>query len=205
MAGKLITLEGGEGAGKTTQQTAIQAYLQAKGIAVVLTREPGGTHLGEAIRGLVLGSEFVGMATDAELLLMFAARAEHLAKVIRPALAQGQWVVCDRFIDATYAYQGGGRGVAVERIALLEQWSLQGLVPDLTLWLDLAPEMGLARANKRGALDRFETEQQSFFQRVRAQYQQRAQQVPHRIQPIDAAQPIESVTRQIQAALDRLF
>lgn len=205
MAGKLITLEGGEGAGKTTQQTAIQAYLQAKGIAVVLTREPGGTHLGEAIRGLVLGSEFVGMATDAELLLMFAARAEHLAKVIRPALAQGQWVVCDRFIDATYAYQGGGRGVAVERIALLEQWSLQGLVPDLTLWLDLAPEMGLARANKRGALDRFETEQQSFFQRVRAQYQQRAQQAPHRIQPIDAAQSIESVTRQIQAVLDRLF
>ena len=150
MPGKFITVEGGEGAGKTTQLAFMREYLEQTGRPVVLTREPGGTALGEEIRALLLGHRHDGMALTTETLLMFAARAEHLERVIRPALAAGRWVLCDRFTDATYAYQGGGRGLSLERIAILENWVQGDLRPDLTLLFDLPVAAGLARAGRRG-------------------------------------------------------
>jgi len=165
--GLFITLEGGEGAGKSTQLAYIRQRLEAAGVTLHVTREPGGTPLGEQIRELLLDHRQTDMATDTELLLMFAARAQHLAERIRPALAAGEWVLCDRFTDATYAYQGGGRGIDSQRIAVLENWVQGTLRPDLTLLLDLPVNVGMARANGRGELDRFEREQQAFFDRVR--------------------------------------
>ncbi|TFF37208.1 dTMP kinase [Pseudomonas sp. RIT623] len=199
MSGLFITLEGPEGAGKSTNREYLAARLREQGIDVVMTREPGGTPLAERIRELLLAPSEEAMAVDTELLLMFAARAQHLAQVIRPALARGAVVLCDRFTDATYAYQGGGRGLPVERIAILESFVQGELRPDLTLVFDLPVEVGLARAAARGRLDRFEQEGQAFFEAVRQAYLQRAGQQPQRYSLLDAAQPLAAVQRAIDA------
>lgn len=201
MSGLFITLEGPEGAGKSTNREYLAARLREQGVDVVMTREPGGTPLAERIRELLLAPSEETMAVDTELLLMFAARAQHLAEVIRPALARGAVVLCDRFTDATYAYQGGGRGLPVERIAILESFVQGELRPDLTLVFDLPVEVGLARAAARGRLDRFEQEGQAFFEAVRQAYLQRAGQHPQRYSLLDAAQPLEAVQRAIDALL----
>ena len=201
MSGLFITLEGPEGAGKSTNREYLAARLREHGADVVMTREPGGTPLAERIRELLLAPSDEAMAVDTELLLMFAARAQHLAEVIRPALARGAVVLCDRFTDATYAYQGGGRGLPVERIAVLEDFVQGKLRPDLTLVFDLPVEVGLARAAARGRLDRFEQEGQAFFEAVRQAYLQRAAQAPQRYSLLDAGQPLEAVQRAIDALL----
>jgi dTMP kinase len=203
--GLFITLEGGEGGGKSTNLAYVADCLKNAGKPVCVTREPGGTPLGEAIRELLLNPDFEAMAADAELLLVFAARAEHLNRVIEPALAAGTWVVCDRFTDATYAYQGGGRGIQTRRIAQLESWVQADLRPDLTLLFDLPVEVGMARAGERGRLDRFEREQQAFFQRVRQAYLERAESASQRYRVIDAAVPLEEVRRQIDKVLTPLI
>ncbi|HHC72125.1 MAG TPA: dTMP kinase [Thiotrichales bacterium] len=199
--GAFITLEGIEGAGKSTCMALVSRRLREAGRAPLETREPGGTPLGEALRELLLGHRHDGMATDTELLLMFAARAEHLQQKILPALEGGRWVLCDRFTDATYAYQGGGRGIERERIGVLEQWVQRGLKPDLTLLLDLPPEVGLERAGRRSAPDRFEKEQRPFFERVRQAYLDLAAAEPGRFRVIDAARPLEEVERQVSGAV----
>ena len=201
MAGKFITVEGIEGVGKSTNIAHIRGLLEAAGIDVVMTREPGGTLLGEAIRGLLLDPRYTGMSPDCELQLMFAARAEHLARVILPALDQGQWVLCDRFTDATYAYQGGGRGIDVEKIARLEQWVQGDFRPDLTVLLDVPVGVGLVRAGNRGALDRFEQEQIEFFERVRQAYLDLAARHDGRYRVIDANQPLAGVQQQLDEVL----
>lgn len=200
--GFFITLEGGEGAGKSTQLAAIQDWLRARGRDVVVTREPGGTPAGERIRDVLL-HQSGEMDVETELLLMFAARAEHLTRVIRPALAAGKVVLCDRFTDATYAYQGGGRGVPTERIAAIESWVQKGLRPDLTLLLDLPVELGLGRAGQRSAPDRFEREQTQFFERVRAAYLAMATREKNRIFVIDASREATEVTRSIISVLEK--
>jgi len=184
--GKLITLEGGEGAGKSTLLAGLQRHLLAQGVDLVQTREPGGTPLGEAVRAIVLDPAHRGMSAESELLLMFASRAQLVRECIEPALAAGRWVLCDRFTDASYAYQGGGRGVPMERIALLEQWATHDLTPDLTLLLDLPVATGRARAAGRGEADRIEVEGDTFFERVRAAYRSRALAEPGRFRIIDA-------------------
>jgi dTMP kinase len=201
MTGRFITVEGIEGVGKTTNIDFIHRQLLAAGREVLLTREPGGTPLAEAIRGLLLDPEYTGMDARCELQLVFAARAEHLARVIRPALAQGKWVLCDRFTDATYAYQGGGRGIETSIIAALETLVQGDFRPDLTLLLDVPVAVGLARAGKRGALDRFEQEQVDFFDRVRLCYLDMAREHPARYRVIDAAQPLERVQQELAAVL----
>jgi dTMP kinase len=201
VSGLFITLEGPEGAGKSTNRDYLAARLREQGLDVVLTREPGGTPLAEKVRELLLAPSDEVMAADTELLLVFAARAQHLAEVIRPALERGAVVLCDRFTDATYAYQGGGRGLSVARIASLEQFVQGDLRPDLTLVFDLPVEVGLARAAARGRLDRFEQEGQAFFEAVRQAYLQRAQGEPQRYSLLDAAQPLEGVQRAIDALL----
>jgi dTMP kinase len=201
MKGKFITVEGIEGVGKTTNIAFIDKLISTAGKEVVLTREPGGTPLGEAIRGLLLDPQYTGMNADCELQLMFAARAEHLAEVVWPAMEAGQWVLCDRFTDATYAYQGGGRGIDVERIARLEQWVQGDFRPDLTLLLDVPVEIGLERAGNRGALDRFEQEEVAFFERVRQAYLEMARTHDGRYRVIDASQPLEAVQRQLAEEL----
>ena len=200
MNGLFITLEGPEGAGKSTNRDYLAMCLRAAGIEVLLTREPGGTPLAERIRELLLAPSDEAMAADTELLLVFAARAQHLAQVIRPALARGCVVLCDRFTDATYAYQGGGRGLSQQRIAELERFVQGDLRPDLTLLFDLPVEQGLARAAARGRLDRFEQEQRSFFEAVRQTYLQRAALAPQRYRLLDASQSLQ----QVQAAIDAL-
>jgi dTMP kinase len=201
MKGRFITVEGIEGVGKTTNIDFIHAQLQAAGRDVVVTREPGGTPLGEAIRGLLLDPAYTGMDSTCELQLMFAARAEHLASVVWPALEKGQWVLCDRFTDATYAYQGGGRGIDTGVIARLEALVQGDFRPDLTLLLDVPVEVGLARAGKRGALDRFEQEKVSFFERVRKSYLEMAESSPDRYRVVDASLPLDDVQRQIATIL----
>lgn len=199
--GLFITLEGGEGAGKTTSIAFVRAFLEKKGKKVLVTREPGGTPLGEKIRALLLeGRE--DMHADTELLLMFAARTEHLARVVNPALVAGIDVVCDRFTDATYAYQGGGRGVPAARIAVLEEWVQQGLRPDLTLLLDLPVDQGLKRAGQRSAPDRFEREAREFFERVRQSYLAIAAREPQRVKVIDASKDLVQVEQQLRAVLE---
>lgn len=205
MSGLFITLEGPEGAGKSTNREYLAERLLAHGIDVVLTREPGGTPLAERIRELLLEPSDEPMATDTELLLVFAARAQHLARVIRPALARGAVVLCDRFTDASYAYQGGGRGVPEERIASLENFVQGDLRPDLTLIFDLPVEVGLARAAARGRLDRFEQEGRVFFEAVRQAYLRRAASAPARYRVVDAAQPLEQVRRSLDALLPQLL
>ncbi|WP_455217770.1 dTMP kinase [Kaarinaea lacus] len=203
--GKFITLEGGEGAGKSTQLAYIEASLNKAGKTVHVTREPGGTALSEAIRELLLDHRNTAMGADTELLLMFAARAQHLSESILPALEQGKWVLCDRFTDATYAYQGGGRGISMERIAMLESWVQGELRPDLTILLDLPVNVGLSRAGQRGELDRFEREQQDFFERVRQTYLAMAAKYPERYRTIDASLEIPQVMAQIDEVLKPLL
>ena len=201
MKGQFITVEGIEGVGKTTNIGFIHQQLLAAGKDVLVTREPGGTSLGEAIRGLLLDPEYTGMDSTCELQLMFAARAEHLARVIRPALEKGQWVLCDRFTDATYAYQGGGRGIDTGVIARLEALVQGDFRPDVTLLLDVPVEVGLARAGQRGDLDRFEQEKVEFFERVRQAYLDMARQYAARYRVIDASQPLEQVQQQLELVL----
>lgn len=193
MKGKFITVEGSEGAGKSTNLDFIHQQLQSENKNVIITREPGGTELGEAIRELLLGHKHDGMSDDCELLLMFAARAQHLERVIKPALEEGIWVLCDRFTDATYAYQGGGRGIPAERIEALENWVQGELRPDLTLFLDLPVAVGMKRAGDRSAPDRFEKQQIDFFERVRACYLERANTNPERYRVINAEQTLGNV------------
>ena len=202
--GKFITIDGVEGAGKSTQIDFIRDYLSNKGINVILTREPGGTELGEKIRELLLSPETKSMHSETELLLMFAARNEHVHRKIMPALAQGDWVLSDRFTDASYAYQGGGRGLDINRIAQLEQWVLQDFIPDMTLLLDVPVELGMSRIESRGKKDRIELEAMDFFNRVRESYIDRSKQFPDRIKLIDSSQTVEFTTQQIKAVLDSL-
>ncbi len=201
--GRFITLEGSEGVGKSTNLDFVHQRLLAAGKRVIVTREPGGTDVSEKIRALLLDPANKTMVSDCELLLMFAARAQHLQEVILPAIERGEWVLCDRFTDATYAYQGGGRGIDVHRIASLETWVQGEVRPDLTLLLDIPVEIGLARAGERGALDRFEQEQLSFFERVRQSYLEQAAAAPQRYRVIDASQSLEAVQIQIASLLDR--
>ena len=205
MRGKFITLEGAEGVGKTTNREFIRRCIEMSGRTVIVTREPGGTPLAEEIRHLLLQKRDEKVAADAELLLIFSARAQHIAEVIRPALQRGEWLLCDRFTDATYAYQGGGRGIASGRIAALEEWVQGALRPDLTLLLDLPVAEGLQRAGQRSVPDRFESEQAAFFERVRLAYLALAQQHPARYRVIDAAQPLERVQERIQTVLTDFF
>lgn len=202
--GLFITLEGPEGAGKTTNREFIAEYLRQLGQQVLLTREPGGTELAEKIRELLLAEHSEPMASDTELLLMFAARAQHLQQLIMPALQEGKVVLCDRFTDASYAYQGGGRGLAAERIAILENFVQGSLRPDLTLLFDLPVEVGMQRARQRGQLDRFEQEHIEFFQAVRECYLERATAEPQRFRVIDAGQPLAQVQQQLQPVLQEL-
>ena len=199
---KFITIEGIEGAGKSTHIEFIQSYLSSKGIEVLITREPGGTPLSEDIRQLLLKQSAEPMDITAELLLVFAARAQHLTTVILPALGRGQWVLCDRFTDATYAYQGGGRGVPMEVINTLENLVQGDLRPDLTLILDIDVDTGLARVGKRGAKDRFEVEKNDFFEAVRHCYLQRADGDNQHYQVINAGLPLVSVQNEIRNILN---
>ena len=184
--GRFIVLEGGEGGGKSTQARLLRDALAAQGRAVILTREPGGSPLAEAIRGLVLGTWPEGVDPITEVLLIFAARAAHLHATIKPALAAGTDVICDRFVDASYAYQGEGRGLGAERIAVLEAFVLGDLKPDLVLLLDVAPETGVTRIAERGGNNRFDAESLDFMRRVRAAYRARAALAPERYALIDA-------------------
>lgn len=205
-AARFITLEGIEGAGKSTQVDTVAAEVRSAGHEVLVTREPGGTPLAEGVRALLLDHAHTGMAADTELLLVFAARAEHLAKVIRPALDAGRWVVCDRFTDASYAYQGGGRELGFERVAGLERWVQGEFRPHHTLLFDLPVAMGLARAGKRVANgDRFEAETVQFFERVRDAYLARARALPQRFVMLDAGAPIEEVTASVRKQVRALL
>ncbi len=201
MRGKFITVEGGEGVGKTTNMAYVRHWLSDRGIDFVATREPGGTPVAEKIRALLLDHHAEAVDPVAELLLIFAARAQHIASVIEPALARGTWVLCDRFTDATFAYQGGGRQLGLDRVAVLEDFVQGSLRPDLTLILDVAPEIGLQRASERGKLDRFEMEQVTFFERVRETYLALAQRDGERYAVVDASRPLDDVQRDIDAAL----
>ena len=203
MQARFITLEGGEGVGKTTNLAFIEHYLQRHGLEVLRTREPGGTPLGENVRSLLLDSAHVD--SRAELLLVFAARAQHIAEVIRPALDAGHWVISDRFTDASYAYQGGGRGIETSVIGFLEHWVQQELQPDLTLLLDSPLDVGMARARGRGNVDRFESEQEAFFERVRQVYLDRAAAQPQRIKRVDASGSLEDVQVELARHLDQLL
>ena len=206
MNGKFISIEGIEGAGKSTQLAFIEAYLKQQGKEVIVTREPGGTALGEQIRELLLAPRDEGMAVDTELLLMFAARAEHIEQVIKPAIERGDWVISDRFVDATFAYQGGGRGISNDRIEQLSAWTLNGLETDITFLFDLSVELGQQRViSRNGVVDRFEQEKAAFFQKIRDSYLQRSQQEPNRIKVIDASKTISDIEHQLTIALETLL
>ncbi|MBP5121258.1 dTMP kinase [Pseudomonas protegens] len=205
MTGLFITLEGPEGAGKSTNREYLAERLRAAGIEVLLTREPGGTPLAERIRDVLLTPVEEVMNADTELLLVFAARAQHLATVIRPALERGAVVLCDRFTDSTYAYQGAGRGLSLARIAALEDFVQGELRPDLTLVFDLPVDVGLARASARGRLDRFEQEGQAFFEKVREAFLARAAAAPQRYVLVDAAQPLAQVQQSLDSLLPQLL
>ena len=202
--GKFITVEGGEGVGKSTNIRELQSWLERRHIPYLLTREPGGTPLAESIRELLLDTREESVAGTTELLLIFAARAQHLAQVIEPALARGEWVICDRFTDATYAYQGGGRGVPPRQIASLEALVQGELRPDLTLLLDAPVAVGMARAGKRGELDRFEREERAFFQRVRNTYLERAAREPKRFRCVDTNRALDRIAAELAAIMDSL-
>ncbi|MET0988645.1 MAG: dTMP kinase [Steroidobacteraceae bacterium] len=208
--GRFITLEGGEGAGKSTQLALVGDVVRAAGYEVVATREPGGTPRAERIRELLLEKAAEPMPPSCELLLMFAARASHVENLIKPALERGAWVVCDRFTDASYAYQGAGRGMSLEPIRALETIVQAGLEPDLTLLLDTPVAVGLQRAQQRnssqhGDADRFESEQAAFFERVRLGYLEIAKRAPQRVRLIDAARPIEQVSKDVRAVLQQFI
>ena len=200
-AGKFITVEGGEGAGKSTNIQFIQSYLMARNVELICTREPGGTHYAEQIRDILLSHQSESLDPIAELLLIFAARAQHLRRLIEPALKQGQWVLCDRFTDATYAYQGGGRGLGFERVAMLENMVQGSLRPDLTLIFDLPVAQGMSRVKARGEQDRFESERMEFFETVRQAYLDIAARDSKRYLIIDSGKPLDEVQSRIEAAL----
>ena len=202
MKSKFITIEGGEGVGKSSNIAFILAYLKNKNIDVVSTREPGGTEISEKIRDLLLDAKNKSMVSDTELLLMFAARAQHLEELIKPSLSQNKWVLCDRFTDATYAYQGGGRGISMQRIADLENWVQGELRPDLTILLDVSIDIGMQRASERSEPDRIEQEKNNFFESVRQTYLKMAKDFPQRYRVIDASQTLEAVQKDIAIALD---
>lgn len=204
MQGKFITIEGGEGVGKTTNMEFIENYLLSKNIKLIVTREPGGTELGETLREIMLDPEQDKICSDSELMLMFAARAQHLSQKIIPALNDGYWVLCDRFTDATYAYQGGGRGIALSRIKTLETWVQGQLRPDLTILFDMPVELGMSRAASRSAPDRFEKEKLDFFERVRTTYRERAQLNSTRYKIVDASKNLPEVQIQISEILGAL-
>jgi dTMP kinase len=193
MRGKFITIEGGEGVGKSTNIEFIKRLLEQRGVECLVTREPGGTPMAEEIREVLIKNRSEEVVSEAELLLMFAARAQHLGRKILPALESGVWVISDRFTDATYAYQSGGRGVPEHKVALLESFVQGDLRPDLTLLLDAPIEVGMERARNRGKLDRFEEEQSAFFNRVRQNYLSRAEKSPDRFKVIDATQALDNV------------
>jgi len=203
--GKFITLEGGEGVGKTTNLHFIKDYIEEHNIPAVITREPGGTPLAEKIRQLLLDNDSEAVSETAELLLIFAARAQHIKHVIEPALAQGSWVICDRFTDATYAYQGGGRNMRNSTIESLENWVQGSLRPDLTILLDAPVEVGLERARQRSALDRFESEKTNFFEQVRRAYLLQLELNPQRIKLIKANQPLIDVQKALIDLLQPLL
>ena len=200
--GKFITLEGVDGAGKSTHLDFVANWLRGRGHEVIVTREPGGTPLGEALRNLLLHHD---MDPDTELLLMFAARQAHLSQLILPSLARGAWVVSDRFTDASYAYQCGGRGLAEARVAALEAWVQQGFEPDLTLVFDVNAEIAAARRGAARAADRFELEADDFFERVRAAYLMRAVAEPHRMRVVDASPGIAQIQQSLIPALEALL
>lgn len=197
--GKFITLEGSEGVGKTTSLNFVKSLIEEKGHRVLVTREPGGTPLAEDLRATLLSNREEIVEPDSELLLMFAARVQHVNQVITPALNAGDWVICDRFVDASYAYQGGGRGIPVEKIRSLEQWSLGDFKPDLTILLDMSVEEGMERTRLRGSPDRFETEKLQFFEKIRRAYLDRANSEPSRIKIIDASPSIEDVQKSLRS------
>ncbi|WP_223668838.1 dTMP kinase [Kangiella shandongensis] len=203
--GQFITVEGTEGVGKSTNMAFVKNWLEAKGHEVIHTREPGGTPLAEEIRELLLNKREEMVDSHTELLLMFAARCQHVYQKIQPALEQGTWVLCDRFTDASFAYQGAGRGLGFEKLKELETWSLQGFKPDLTLLLDLPVEVGLERAKKRGPVDRFETEKVEFFTRVRDGYLAIAEDESERMKVIDATGSIEQVQEQLEKTLAAFY
>lgn len=203
--GRFITIEGTEGVGKSTNIEFIRQWLEVRGIELVQTREPGGTPFAEDVRNLLLAVRDESVDETAELLLMFAARSQHLNKLIKPALERGAWVLCDRFTDSTYAYQGGGRGVEMEKIAALEKFVQGELRPDMTLILDIDVTVGLERASKRAALDRFESEKVEFFERVRSVFLARAEQAPERYRVVNAGQPLVDVQGDIEQVLEALY
>ncbi len=206
MAGTFITVEGADGAGKTTQIDYIESWLQQRNIDVVRTREPGGTGLGELLREILLNRSEVSISNDAELLLIFAARQQHLDEVIIPALGNGKWVLSDRFTDATYAYQGGGRGISEQRILNLEQWVQGVLRPDLTLMFDVEVELGISRSHSRGQeRDRFEMQMTDFKRAVRKSYLARAEKYPDRIKLVDASASIQCVQKHLNRLLDEFI
>ncbi len=202
--GLFITVEGGEGVGKSTNIEYLEKLLCDRGIPYCLTREPGGTPLAESIRELLLQPREESMAVSAELLLVFAARAQHLEQVILPALERGEWVICDRFTDATYAYQGGGRDMPVGQIAALEDLVQGSLRPDVTLLLDAPIEVGMQRAGARGALDRFESEEQAFFERVRKTYLERAALDQNRFRVIDTNRALSDIQCDLESVIQTL-
>ena len=203
--GKFLTLEGVEGVGKTTNLSFIADYIKSAGKEVVITREPGGTKIAETIRGLLLDHDEESLCDESELLLMFAARAQHLKNVIIPALESGKWVVCDRFTDATYAYQGGGRHFKMNDISWIENFVQKGLVPDQTVLLDLSVDIGLQRAASRSEPDRFESEKKVFFENVRQVYLDRSKAEPNRFYVVDASQNLEQVQKCISSYLDKIL
>ncbi len=205
MKAKFITVEGTEGVGKTTNIEFIKTWLQSREIEFIATREPGGTPLAEEVRDCLLRNREELVDSTAELLLVFAARAQHINTLIRPALERGIWVLCDRFTDATFAYQGAGRGLDKNLITLLENEVQKGLHPDLTLYLDIDIELGLERASLRGEFDRFEKEQVSFFEKVREGYKERVAQNPSRYAVIEAGQALQEVQIDIKQALEKWF
>lgn len=205
LPGRFITLEGIEGSGKSSLLPYIQALLETAGKRVVVTREPGGTPLGEALRRLLLDPQFEGLTPEAELLMIFAARVEHLEKIIKPALRRGCWVVCDRFIDATYVYQGQGRDIPRERIDALAAWVLCSVRPDLTLIFDVPVHVGLERVVRRGDKDRFEREGSRFFEGLRQAYLRLAAEQPHRCQVVDGGASVETVRARVASILRRLL
>jgi dTMP kinase len=200
----LVTIEGIEGVGKSSMVSRVQRNLEGRGRRVDVTREPGGTPIGDRLRELVLASGDTVPTSDTELLLIFAARAQHLARRIRPNLDAGVWIVCDRFTDATYAYQGGGRGIAAERIRTIEQWVQGDVRPYRTVLLDAPVELALSRAKGRGSSDRFERETLAFFERARATYLERAEAEPERFRVVDASQEPEYVGAAVAAAVEDL-
>lgn len=203
MKPRFISIEGLEGAGKSTQLQVVTDFVTAHFGTPLITREPGGTPLAEEIRSVILSPRTEPMDAWTELLLVFAARKQHVATLIQPALIKEQWVVSDRFTDATYAYQGGGRQLPWEHIEALESLVLDGFQPDLTLWLDCPAELGLERARQRGALDRIELEDIAFFERCRQAYEKRAQSAPERFVRIDASLSLEAVSDQVRQTLEQ--